>query len=293
MKIFSTYHPAVLLFYFLNVIVIAMFTAHPVLLALVLLGGVLFCGLLETRRQFFNNLSFYIPLFLLLAVTNPLFSHNGSTPLFFLNGNAVTLEAVLYGINIAAVLVGVLYWCKCYSVIMTSDKFTYLFGKAIPKLSLVLSMALRFIPLFKTQIKRVSATQKAMGLYTGKGIVDKLRGSLRVFSVMVTWSLENAVETGDAMKARGYGLHGRSRFSLFRFTARDAVLLGSTLVLTSVVLVGMALGFVQFQFYPKMSSIDISTLALSTYIAFGVLCMLPFIIEIKENVKWKYFVSRI
>lgn len=293
MKIFSTYHPAVLLFYFLGVIAIAMFTAHPVLLTPALLGGMLFCALLESRRQFLNNLLFYIPLFLLIAVTNPLFSHNGSTPLFFLNGNAVTLEAVLYGLNIAAVLVGVLYWFKCYSIIMTGDKFIFLFGKAIPKLSLVLSMALRFIPLFKAQIKRVSAAQKAMGLYTGKGMVDKLRGGMRVFSVMVTWSLENAVETGDAMKARGYGLHGRSQFSLFRFTAQDGILLGSALVLTAVVLTGMALGVTDFQFYPGLSKIDLSPFALATYMAFGALCMLPFFVELKENIKWKYFVSKI
>lgn len=293
MKIFTTYHPAVLLFYFLGVIVNAMFTAHPVLLALALLGGVSFCALLETRRQFLNNLVFYIPLFFLIALTNPLFSHNGSTPLFFLNGNAVTLEAVLYGVDIAAVLVAILYWCKCYSIIMTSDKFIYLFGKASPKLSLILSMALRFIPLFKVQIKRVSAAQKAMGLYTGKSTVDKLRGGLRVFSVMVTWSLENAVETGDAMKARGYGLHGRSRFSLFHFTAQDGILLGSTLVLTAVVLTGMALGFTGFRFYPGMSKIDFSAVAVATYTAFGALCMLPFFVEIKENIKWKYFVSKI
>ena len=293
MNIFSSYHPAALLIYFLSVTVIAMFTAHPVLLAEALLGGVCLLAVLERRRQFFSNLLFYIPLFLMIAVTNPLFSHNGVTPLFFLNGNPVTLEAILYGADIAAMLVAVIYWCKCYSIIMTSDKFLYLFGKAIPKLSLILSMALRFIPLFKQQIKKVSAAQKAMGLYTSESMVDKMRGAIRVFSVMVTWSLENAVETGDAMKARGYGLKGRTHFSLFRFTRRDAMLLGGTLLLAAVVLTGTALGFVQYGFYPRLSGVGRTPLDLSIYLAFGVLCVLPFYIEIKENIKWNYFVSKI
>lgn len=55
------------------------------------------------------------------------------TPLFFLNGNAVTLEAILYGLDIAVMLVAVMYWFKCYNHIMTSEKVLFLFGRAIPK----------------------------------------------------------------------------------------------------------------------------------------------------------------
>ncbi len=42
---------------------------------------------------------------------------------------------------------------------------------------------------------------------------------------MVTWSFENAVETADSMKSRGYGLPGRTAFSLYRFSRRDRLLL--------------------------------------------------------------------
>ncbi|MDF2567171.1 MAG: energy-coupling factor transporter transrane protein EcfT [Oscillospiraceae bacterium] len=293
MKIFSSYHPVVLLCYFLSVTVMVMFTAHPVLLAEALLGGICFCTVLERGNQFFRNLAFYVPLFLMIAVVNPLFSHNGMTPLFFLNGNPVTLEAILYGIDIAVMLVAVMYWCKCYNIIMTSDKFIYLFGKAVPKISLILSMALRFIPLFKIQMKKVSVAGKAMGLYSSKSRVDKVRSGMRVFSVMVTWSLENAVETSDAMKARGYGLKGRSHFSLFRFTARDAVLLSLTILLTAIVLTGTGLGSTAFLFYPKITHMSFTPFSVVVYVAFGVLCFLPFLIEVKENMKWKYFVSKI
>ncbi len=39
---------------------------------------------------------------------------------------------------------------------------------------------------------------------------------------MVTWSLENAIETADSMRARGYGLPGRTSFSIYRFDSRDS-----------------------------------------------------------------------
>ena len=229
----------------------------------------------------------------MIAVTNPLFSHNGVTPLFFLNGNPVTLEAILYGLDIAVMLVAVMYWFKCYNHIMTSEKILFLFGRMIPKLSLLLSTALRFVPLFKAQIKKIHQAQKAMGLYTGSSYVDKLRSAVRVFSAMLTWSLENAIDTGDSMKARGYGLKGRSHFTLFRFTARDGLLLGGALLLMVLVLLGLMLKEIAFSFYPRLTPIRTTPLALAVYIAFGLLAFLPFIIEVEENIRWKALLSSV
>lgn len=293
MHTFAGYHPAVLLLYFAEVLLAAMFTANPVLLGLALLGGVSFCTLLERPRDFWRNMAFYIPLFLMIAVTNPLFSHNGATPLFFLNGNPVTLEAVFYGLDIAAMLVAVLYWFKCWNHIMTSDKLLFLFGRALPKLSLLLSMALRFVPLFKAQFKKIHQTQKAMGLYAGNSYTDRLRSVVRVFSAMLTWALENAVDTGDSMKARGYGLRGRSHFALFRFTARDGLLLGAALLLLSLVLPGMAAGETAFLFYPRVTPLRLTPFALLSYIAYGVLAFLPFLLELLENIRWKARLSAV
>lgn len=293
MNTFSSYHPAVLMLYFIAVLLVAMFTQNPVLLGAALLGGICFCTVLERPKNFLHNMAFYISLFLMIAVTNPLFSHNGVTPLFFLNGNPVTLEAILYGLDIAAMLVAVIYWFKCYNHIMTSEKILYLFGKAIPKLSLILSTALRFIPLFKVQIKKIHQAQKAMGLYTGSGYVDKLRSAVRVFSAMLTWSLENAVDTGDSMKARGYGLKGRSHFGLFRFTARDGLLLGAAILLMVFVLLGLALKETAFSFYPRITAIRSTPLAVTAYMAFGALTFLPFLLEIKERLHWKLLLSHV
>ncbi|MDR3344812.1 MAG: energy-coupling factor transporter transmembrane protein EcfT [Oscillospiraceae bacterium] len=292
MRAFESVHPAAAFAYFISVLLVAMFTAHPVLLCEALLGAVLFCAILSAKG-FWKNMASYVPLFAIIALSNPLFSHNGVTMLFFLNGNPVTLEAVLYGADIAVMLIAVIYWFQCYSFVMTSDKFLYLFGKAIPKLSLVLSMALRFIPLFKAQLIRVNRAQKAMGLYSGKSFTDKLRSAGRVLLALITWSLENAVETGDSMRARGYGLHGRSHFALFRFTGRDGVLLGISAALTGLTLTGRALGGADFAFYPRITGISTAPLSLAVYLAFGALTLLPFIIETEESLKWTYFVSKI
>ena len=293
MKAFSDYHPVSLMIYFLAVLIISMFVQNPVIQTLSLLGAIFFCLVLQKRSEIKGNLSFYIPMFLLLAITNPLFSHNGVTPLFFLNGNPVTLEAFIYGIFLAVMIVGVMFWFKCYSEIMTTDKFLYLFGKAIPKLSLVLSMALRFIPMLKRRMHSIKRAQKAMGLYSSKSFVDRIKSSLRVFSGLIAWSLENSMEVSSSMTARGYGLKGRTNFSLFRFKPRDGILLGTSVLMSLSVIVAAAMKYTQFSFYPRITCINMSVYSVIAYTAFAILAFLPFIIEIKESAVWKFYVSKI
>ncbi len=293
MKLFSSYHPSILFVYFIGVIGITMFAMNPLVLTISLLGALGFALQLENRKAIFMSFGFYIPLFFLIAVTNPLFSHNGVTPLFFLNDQPVTLEAVLYGAAIGGMLISVMYWCRCYSLIMTSDKFIYLFGKVIPKLSLVISMVIRFVPLFIRQIKHISTVQKTMGIYATKSILDRILSGFRIFSAMITWSLENAVDTAASMRARGYGLPGRSNFSLFRFTLRDGIMVGILLVLFGIAVVGSSMGILDYSFYPRMSVIKINPMAAVTYIALCILSFIPFVVEVEENRKWNYYISKI
>jgi energy-coupling factor transporter transmembrane protein EcfT len=99
---------------------------------------------------------------------------------------------------------------------MTSDKFVYLFGRIIPSMSLLLSMTLRFVPRFIAQIKVVSNAQKCVGRDASNGgVVQRVRNAITILSIMVTWALENAIETADSMKSRGYGLRRgrRSRYT--------------------------------------------------------------------------------
>ncbi|MDD6645695.1 MAG: energy-coupling factor transporter transmembrane component T [Oscillospiraceae bacterium] len=293
LKSFSTLHPFVLIVYFVTILVVSMFGTNPVLLFLSLVGGMMFFGMMNSKKAFFNDLAFYIPMFFLIAIINPLFSHNGVTPLFFMNGNPVTLEAILYGGNIALMLMAVVYWCKCYSEIMTTDKFLYLFGKVIPKLSLVLSMALRFIPLFREKHREFRMVQGASGLYDQKGFVNKIICELKVFSALVTWSLENSVDTASSMKARGYGLKGRTHFSMYKFRKRDGIFLAVNLLLFSVVAFGMGIGFVDFSFYPLVTEIKTGAVQIVVYISLGVMSLLPFITELWEVIVWKYSMSKI
>lgn len=289
---FHCFHPVSSFIYLLTVIVVGMFMTNPLVISLMLISGALFCAMLRGKK-FFSDIPFYLALFLIFSLVNPLFSHNGATPLFFLNGNPVTLEAIFYGMNISAVMISTLIWCTVFSAVMTSERIMCVFGRVLPKSSLVISMSLRFLPLFKAKWHEISDAQKALGYYSEKGFVSKITNSARVFSALISWALENSVDTGASMKARGYGLGGRTSFSLFRFGARDAVLTAFSAILLVISAVGLKSGYFAFHFYPQVANIDFSPKAVIFYSAMAILLLIPSFFEIKEALYWRYLQSKI
>ncbi len=287
MNAFASFHPAVLAFYFASVLLAAMFFAHPLLSLLTLAGGALFCMCYTTPAQKKSDLGFYLPLFVLIAITNPLFSHNGATPLFFMNGNAVTREAILYGAGAAAMMIAALLWCKAMGFVFTSDRLAYLLGCGAPRLALAFTMALRFVPMLKRRARQIGRVQKAMGLYASESYADRVRAALRVFSALIGSSLEHAVETGRAMTARGYG-SGKKRTSFhdFRFRGGDAVLLAVSAAALIVLFACGAAHQLDFVYYPRIRYASSAGTVMGAA-ADAVLAFLPFCVEAAARLRWR------
>ncbi len=285
MRRFQDRNPIAIAIYLLAAAGVAMFSMNPVLLAVSLLGAAGLYLMLGGLRPLSAHL-WMLGLFLLSAVINPLTYHNGYTVLLMVNHNPVTLEACLYGIAAGGMILATLYWFRSFSRIMTSDRLLYVLGWLSPGLSLIVSMALRYVPLFGRQWRRVEETQRALGLYREENAVDTLRGRLRVFSVMTTWALENGDITADSMAARGYGLRRRTHFGIFPFTAGDGALLVSSLVLAGLALWGAAGG--SMQYYPLFRMPPLTGRLLAGYLAYGTLVLLPFLIQAKEAISWHF-----
>lgn len=293
MQAFFKIHPAVTMIYFLAILLISMFVNNPVINLISLLGAGVFLMLIAGVKRSLSDVKFYIPLLLLVAVTNPLFSHNGNTLLFKIFDISITFEALIYGVAFSVILLTVILWCKNYNIVMTSDKFIYLFGKAVPKLSLIITMSLRFVPMLKRQMHSINRTQKAIGLYSAEKYTDKIRTACNVLSVLIGWSLENAVEVARSMKARGYGLKGHTNYSIYKFSKKDIVILIVMLILIALTLAGFSMGYTDFEYYPELSRISNSIGALTTYISFALFAFLPTIIEVEENLRWSFYKSKI
>lgn len=270
---------------------IAMFTMNPILLALSLAGSILYL-LARDAASARRALPLYFALFLISAVINPLFVHGGSTPLFVLNDNPVTLEALFYGLAMGGMIAASLCWFRSFQAVMTSDKLLYVFGSALPKLTLILSIALRYVPLLRAQARRVRDAQRALGLFREENLIDRLRGEMRIFSVLVTWVLENGIITADSMTARGYGAGRRTRFALFRFRGRDAALCAICLILSSVTILAAARGALRCDFYPRFRMGAGGALAIAGYACYALLAFTPGILEWEEGFRWRALRSR-
>ena len=286
---FENYHPLVNFYYFSFVIVCSMFFMHPIFLIISLTSAFIYSVVLKGRRALKFNILYMLPLMLITALINPAFNHEGVTILFYLKGgNPITLESIVYGIVAATMFISVIVWFSCYNEIMTSDKFIYLWGRIIPSLSLIFSMVLRFVPKYKAQIKVISNAQKAIGRDVTKGnIIRRARNGIKILSIMVTWALENAIETADSMKARGYGLKGRTSFSNFKFSKRDKIVLFLMIVLSLIVIIGVLMKVNRIRYFPRIKIARNTIFTLIVDISYFLFCVMPIILTVIDEIRWK------
>ncbi len=292
---FSKYHPMINFLYFAFIFVFSMVFMHPVCLIISLICAFIYSISLKGKKAVKFNFVFLLPMMLITAIINPAFNHEGVTILTYLHtGNPLTLESIAYGIAASSMLVAVICWFSCYNEIMTSDKFVYIFGRIIPALSLILSMALRFIPKFKEQARIVSNAQRCIGRDVSNGsVLERAKHGITILSILVTWAMENAIETADSMKSRGYGLTGRTAFSIYSFDKRDKKAFVSILVLGCYILIGGISGGLKWRYFPSMQGRVLNAFTVSIWLAYTALCLVPIIIDRKEEHQWKATQSKI
>ena len=295
MNEFKNYHPVVNMFYFAAVIAFSVVFMHPVFILISLFSGLVYSAVLGGRKMLKFDLTCLLPLAVTAALANPAFNHEGITIIaYFPNGNPLTLESVIYGLAAAGMLSGVICWFSCFGKVMTSDKFIYLFGKIVPSLSLVLSMALAFVPKLLENVRQAREAQKCIGINASqKGVVRKLKNGIKLLSVVITRSMENAIDASDSMKSRGYGLPGRSAFSNFNFTKRDALAVVCTAAFAVYIIVGGVHGGFYFRYFPSMRETEFSPLFAGMAAVYAVLCLMPMMIGVWEELKWKKLKSKI
>ena len=188
---FSQLHPAASFAFFAAVITLTMLYMHPVLLIISLTAAAGYVCILKGARHFGKTLIYLVPFLLFMSALNALFNHAGVTPLFYLsNGNAVTKESLTFGFYASVMFSAVILWFECFNVVMTSDKLLCLFGRLSPSVSLLLSMALRFVPKFGRKIRSIDAARAQIGQGSAQGgFIRRVKNSMKVLSVTLTWAL--------------------------------------------------------------------------------------------------------
>lgn len=268
-------HPLTLFLNLLYAMLPAMFCMNPWMQLISFVGALaLYFQVREGARG--KEWRWLVLFFVTVTVIHPLFSHNGKTVLFYVNGNRITLEACLFGAVTAFMMVGILIWCRSLSILMTGDRVVYLLGRISGKAALLCSMALRFVPMFRRQLVKTRQSQQLLGLYKEGTFLDKLQAELRIFSAVVTWAFEHSMDTADSMQARGYGNEKRTQYTNYRIRFVDVLLIGVGALLVTWIGIVYAGGSMTPTYYPVVSMPESGWKEGITYVVYAVLClMLP------------------
>ena len=287
---FSKCHPAVNFLFFVGAIGMSVVIQHPAYLLAGVVTGAIYYLLLNGKKGWKTILGL-LPVFIILTVINPLFNTLGATPLFHIGSRPYTLEALFYGAALASMFVIMMLWFGCYNKVLTSDKFTCLFGNLIPSISLLLVMVFRMVPNFIRKTQQIIGARKSIG----KGISEnattkeKLQDGGTVLGALTSWALEGSVVTGDSMRARGYGTAKRSSFMIYRMTATDWILLTVMMLFVSLTIMAASFGQFAAAFVPNVSIAPVSW-GLVTYICY---LLIPTVLHVKEAFAWHISRSRI
>ena len=284
---FSNCHPAVIFLFFLGAIAIGVVVTHPAYLIAGCAGAALYY-LLLVGKSGIRNIAALLPFFSLITFINPFINTRGRHILFSVFGRNYTLEALCYGAAIGMMFVLMILWFLCYSLVMTSEKFTSLFGNLLPSISLLLVMVLRLIPALSRKEKQIANARALIGKSPRESdsIKEKIRNGTGILSALTDHALEGSIITGDSMKSRGYGTGKRTNFNIYHMTAHDWIL---TVLMSTLLLGVVSFGGTKVMFTPVMR---IPRVGCGFYL-YCIFLLLPSILHIKETVLWHISISRI
>lgn len=100
----------------------------------------------------------------------------------------------------------------------------------VQETAMVLSMALRFLPVLLGRAGEIAAMQEARGAdFSSRRLLSRARSLLPLFIPLFTSCFQDAEELGTALASRGYrGGGGRTRYRAQRFGLSDLAALAST-----------------------------------------------------------------
>ncbi|MBQ7416083.1 MAG: energy-coupling factor transporter transmembrane protein EcfT [Oscillospiraceae bacterium] len=286
---FEKCHPAVNFIYFSAVIAGTILFNHPIFLLISYVCGFLY----SIKRGGWKALAFnavLIPLVAAFALYYINYNHFGVTVLRQnMIGNNMTVESLVYGFVLGVSAAGVLMWFSCIYSVFTTDKVVYLFGKVSPRLSLFLAILLRMVPRIKKEAKKINTAQRGIGRGANQGnIFQRLRNSIRILSMLITWTIDSLTLASESMRSRGSSLRGRKAFSIYRFDNRDRVYVVILFACLTLTMMAVMLKQTDILYDPRIIMTPITAMSCLFYAGYAVFCLMPMGLEVWTQYRfWK------
>lgn len=296
-------HPAVYIIYYVIWLVFTFLFNNPYYIIASYLGIFALISLQGIRSEFKNIIKMVVPLAILIFIFNPLLYHEGAHRFYIIGSYFITLEATFYGCIMCATLILILILFASYNSAVSYQEMLYIFSKKFSNLSMVMIMALRFVPLLNFRASELREINKAnvnvnlshdssdetseeFKSSDSKSFKDKVKNIASIFGVVVAWSLEDSMLTAKSMKARAYGVSKRTNYLDFNFNLIDCVLIILMIIISVIECVGLYYGYGRIAIYPviKFSFIQFP---LNIFFILWIVFLLVFIcLEIYERILW-------
>ena len=285
---FSSLHPLPSFLYYVGVIIFAMTFYHPIFLFSGLIILILLNYLQDGGKTLKSYRKFYTIMAVIIVLINPIISNRGETVFFYFFDKCITLESFVYGISTMLSLLSIMVLFLSYNMTITDDKFMYLFSGILPKTSFLLMMTIRFVPLLRRRVGEISTVQKLRGIDSSrKSFKEKIKDGMNVLNILVTWSLEESIQTARSMRARGYGVtKNRSFYFNYKMGKMDWTVLVVIVILIFVLMFSWNTKLVSYEIYPKVRPIEFNLRTSFFFILYLAYMGIPICIEGMDRAKW-------
>jgi energy-coupling factor transport system permease protein len=282
-------HPVACLCYYIGAISLIFLFKHPWFILTSVAVGLLLNflqGSLVDRKKL---LLYFLLMSFITFLINPLTYHRGTHILFYWLDQPMTLESMVFGALAAASLFGALIWFLSIQYVIGPEKVLHLFGTLSSKGALLLSMAMRSFPLLAQRFQQIAVVQRTKGVNPLKGSIRKrFKDGMKLVQIMLTWTLEEGLQTADSMKARGYGSGPRTHFWPYIWRKQDTLFTFLFLAAGLGCMIGWFSGLAGFEVYPTLpESLAFHFSDGLIYGCYFIYLLVPLLMEGRDWIKWR------
>ena len=230
-------------------IVVLFMAANPVgIVCSLLLLGLLYRVAKIPLRLILKSLKPIVPIILFTSILNLFFITGAGEPLFHWWIFTIYPDGVKYAVLISvrtiALIAGTSLLTYTTSPIVLTDAIEYLlrpFAKLhmpVHELAMIMTIALRFIPLLIDETEKIMNAQKARGAKLDNGrFSERVRALIPILIPLFISAFRRADELAMAMECRCYrGGEGRTRLKELRFTRTDVLCAAASAALLGLIL---------------------------------------------------------
>lgn len=219
---FEALHIVPVIFYIISLVILILSINNSIVLLTLLIGLIEIFILCNRAKSLKNSIKFFVPLAIITAMINMIFSQMGSTILFFIGNKAFTLETLIYALIMSFKILLILLSFQIFDFIVDSDQAISFFSKIMPKATLTILIALKLLPNMRHRITELKNVYRVRGInYDVKGIKENIVNSVPLLSILLEDSLEGSFDIAESAYVRGFLSNKRSIYEKTPFKLID------------------------------------------------------------------------